>query len=183
MERIKPCLYDERKNLKFELEFDRDNKIGRGTSPRAKNITISLINESVSSNHATILCRKGNWIFCDESTHGSQVNGKIVHNNTVPIRHKDIIQVGEYSFVFFDEDAISSIGGTQEFSVKGVNLGNSTIEQAMHHLTNSAVERATHHYDQWQQDRRPEVVVIAFACMILFMVLFIGIFFNFFFQL
>ena len=174
MERIKPCLYDERKNLKFELEFDCENKIGRGTSPKAENITINLINESVSSNHAIIRCRKGNWIFCDDSTHGSQINGKLVHKNTVPLRHKDTIQIGEYHFVFFDEEAISSIGGTQEISLKSLDLTSTTTNKAPGPI---------HHYDQWEQDRRPEVIIVAFACMILFMVLFIGIFFNFFFQL
>ncbi|WP_372368790.1 FHA domain-containing protein [Candidatus Uabimicrobium sp. HlEnr_7] len=174
MDRIKPCLYDEKKGLKFELEFTSDNKIGRGTSPKAKNITINLVNESVSSNHAIIRCRKGNWVLCDESTHGSKVNEKLVHQSTSPLRHKDKIQIGEYQFIFFDEEAISSIGGTQEISLKTINLEKTTQKQT---------QTVQHHYDKWEQDRRPEIIIIAFICMILFMVLFIGIFFNFFFQL
>lgn len=171
---IKPCLCDEKKALKFDLEFSNINKIGRGTSPKASNITINLINDSVSSNHATIKFKNGEWIFCDESSHGSLINNNKIHNDQIALQHKDTISIGEYQFVFFDENAIGIIGGTQKISPISLTV----IEKASQISTPK--KRL---FEEWQETKNEDNPMVAFVCIILFLILFIGIFFNFLFEL
>jgi len=91
------------------------------TIGRESSCTITLDDQTVSSNHAKIQdVGMGKLVFIDESTNGSKVNGKLVHNKRVDLPTNAKITIGPFEFQL--EDIRVPSGG----SVAGATGGAAT---------------------------------------------------------
>lgn len=87
---------------RFYLD-ERDHIIGRSAE-----VDISLLDESISRQHALLVFRREDFILKDlDSKNGTFLNGTSVHE--CPLRPGDVIQIGKHSLRFLLESPQSSI--------------------------------------------------------------------------
>ena len=81
---------------RFSLN-ERDHIIGRSAD-----VDISLLDESISRQHAILVYRREDYVLKDlDSKNGTFLNGTAVHE--CPLRPGDVIQVGSHSLRFLLE--------------------------------------------------------------------------------
>jgi pSer/pThr/pTyr-binding forkhead associated (FHA) protein len=90
----------------FPVSQEHETVIGRGIGAE-ENPTASILlpDPSISKKHARVYMDSPSqrWHFEDFSRHGSQVNGKLVEGEAIPIQHGDQIAIGPYKLVFYEK--------------------------------------------------------------------------------